>query len=689
MGPVRGTCIVMRQVLPVALLLNSFVTAQSPNPSTSTITSTLLRVSSVPSESHAAVQSVNVVTEREQDQDQSALSTATATLHINASDSSTYDSTSSSHLSDPTFSPASDRNSTFPNLLQTSLEDLSTGLEAGLFNSVDLVNAYTKRIREVNDTLHAVTELNPDALEIAKNLDAQRANGTARGPLHGIPILLKNNIATKDEMNTSAGSWALSGASTSEDSTIAAKLRKAGAIILGKSNLSQFDGFGSRNITSGWSSQGGQTKGAYLENQDPGAGSSGSAVAVSLGLAFASIDTETLGTTVLPASANNVVGMKPTVGLTSRYLMVPISERRDSIGPIARTVKDAAFLLQAIIGEDKNDNYTSAIPAFLKEANFTAACSQYALSGKTIGVQYNVLEMHAADLDSSVVSAFEVAIRDIEAAGATIVSANFTGYSEYLSDQNDTSLLAADFMTALPKYLAQLSQDPNKITDLATLREWTHSHPELESFPEKDTSLWDLALSQNMTNTDPRFWGTYAITWAHGSEGGILSALKRSGADAVILPTMIAPQVPALVGSPVITVSMGAFLNDTKIIKHKLVSVGPNIPFGISFLGNLWSDLELVGFAYAYEQKTNWRSKIKPVIVPKTELSDVISGGSPNSSIVAAGITEGQAMAGGTNGSRSSSGERSLRSQMTDMMWLTAIVCFAATICGMACDQMF
>lgn len=617
----------MRQVLTVALLLNSFVAAQSSAPFTSTITSTLLRVSSISSESHAAVQSVNVVTEREQNQGQDNLDTTAAELYVNASKASTHGGTSSFSLGDHDSSPISIRNSTLPDLLEGTLEDLSAGLKAGLFNSVDLVNAYTKRIEEVNGTLHAVTELNPDVLEIAKDLDAQRANGTSRGPLHGIPILLKNNIATNDGMSTSAGSWALFGASVSEDSTIAAKLRKAGAIILGKSNLSQFDGFRSRNITSGWSSHGGQTRGAYLEDQDPGAGSSGSAVAVSLGLAFASIDTETLGTIVLPANANNVVGIKPTVGLTSRHLMVPISERQDSIGPIARTVKDAAFLLQAIIGGDKNDNYTSAIPTFLKEANFTAACSEYALSGKTIGVPYNVLEAHAADLDPSVLSAFEVAIRDIEAAGATIVSANFTGYNEFLSDQNDTSLLAADFMTALPKYLAQLSQNPNEITDLATLREWTQSHPQLESYPEKDTSLWDLALAQNMTNTDPRFWETYAVTWSYGSVGGILSALKGSGADAVILPAMIAPQMPSLVGSPVITVPMGAYPKGTEVVKDaKLVSVAPNIPFGISFLGNLWSDVELVGFAYAYEQRTNWRSKVKPVIVPKTELSDVISG---------------------------------------------------------------
>ncbi|KXS99249.1 hypothetical protein AC579_3919 [Pseudocercospora musae] len=623
MGPVGGTCIVMRQVLTVALLLGSFVAAHS----------LLSRVSSVSGEQHAAVRSGIVVTEREQDQGQNDLSTAVAKLHINAAESSSYDSTGLSSLSDPDSSPAGMRNSTLPDLLDVTLEGLSAGLEAGLFNSADLVNAYTERIKEVNRTLHAVTELNPNAVKIAKDLDAQRANGASRGPLHGVPILLKNNIATNNGMSTSAGSWALFGANVSEDATIAVELRKAGAIVLGKSNLSQFDGFRSNKITSGWSSHGGQTKGAYLEDQDAGPGSSGSAVAVSL-------------------------------------------------GPIARTVKDAAFLLQAIIGEDKHDNYTSAIPTFLGEA-------RYALSGKTIGVPYDVLETHAAELDPSVLSAFEVALQDIEAAGATIVSANFTGYSKFLSDQNGTSLLAADFMTALPKYLAQLSQTPNEITDLASLRKWTKSHSKLESYPEKDTLLWDLALPQSMTNTESRFWETYAVTWAYGSEGGILSALKRSGADAVILPPMIAPQMPALVSSPVITVPMEAYQNGTDVIKDDLASVGPNIPFGLSFLGNIWSDLELVGLAYAYEQRTNWRRKIKHVIAPKTQLSDVISGESTSSDITAADITEGQAMAGGTNGSMSSNGQRSLRSQTTDMIWLTAIVCFAATICGMACDQMF
>lgn len=209
----------------------------------------------------------------------------------------------------------------YPRLIEADLEELVTGLEKGLFTSVDLVKTYVARIKEVNDTLHAVTELNPDAIEIATSLDAMRQNGTILSPLHGIPILIKNNIATMDKMNNTAGSWSLVGAKVPRDSTLAAKLRKAGAVILGKTNLSQWANYRSDNTSNGWSAYGGQTYAAYYPKQDPSGSSSGSGVSSSIGLALAALGSETDGSILSPSDVNNLVGIKPTVGLTSRYLV--------------------------------------------------------------------------------------------------------------------------------------------------------------------------------------------------------------------------------------------------------------------------------------------------------------------------------------------------------------------------------
>ena len=213
----------------------------------------------------------------------------------------------------------------FPLLLEATLDDLVAGLESNLFTSADLVKAYSLRILEVNSTLHVVTELNPDALAIATHADELRKNGTVLGPLHGIPILIKNNIATGDTMNNTAGSFALLGAKQG-DSTIAAKLRKAGAIILGKTNLSQWANYRSNNSTNGWSAYGGQATAAYYPDQDPSGSSSGSGVASSIGLALGALGTETSGSILSPADVSNLVGIKPTVGLTSRHLVIPVSQ---------------------------------------------------------------------------------------------------------------------------------------------------------------------------------------------------------------------------------------------------------------------------------------------------------------------------------------------------------------------------
>jgi amidase len=237
----------------------------------------------------------------------------------------------------------------YPDLLEVGAEELIAGLESGAWTSVDLtkvcchnlsrapysrIQAYILRIKETNSVLHAITEINPDALSIAAALDAERANGTIRSPLHGIPMIIKDNIATNDQMNNTAGLYSLLGAKVPRDATVAAKLREAGVILLGKSNLSQWANFRSFNSSNGWSAYGGQVTGAYYPNMDPGGSSSGSGVGISIGLAFASLGTETDGSIVGPSSMNNLVGIKPSVGLTSCSLVIPISEHQDTVGNI-------------------------------------------------------------------------------------------------------------------------------------------------------------------------------------------------------------------------------------------------------------------------------------------------------------------------------------------------------------------
>lgn len=424
-----------------------------------------------------------------------------------------------------------------PALIDATVAELDAGLRDGLFTSVDLVTVYTERILEVNGTLHCVTELNPDALAIAASLDAQRKNGTVLGPLHGIPILIKNNIATDDKMNNTAGSWSLVGAKVPRDSTIAAKLRKAGAIILGKTNLSQWANYRSNNSTNGWSAYGGQTYGAYYPNQDPSGSSSGSGVSSSLGLALAALGTETSGSILSPSDVNNLVGIKPSVGLTSRYLVVPISEHQDTVGPLARTVKDAAHVLKAIAGADQRDNYTSAIPNHGKVPDYVSRCKKGALKGARIGVAWNVLDY---GIDAPVLAAFNEAIAQIKSLGATVVDANFTAYPQWIRDNNETLVLNADFLVNLATYFSELTYNPNNITNLAQEDAFTHSFP-AEDYPDRDTAVWDGeegALTQGWNNTDPRFWPAYQADLFYGGPGGILGALKRTNTSAVLLPTV-------------------------------------------------------------------------------------------------------------------------------------------------------
>ncbi|CEL10009.1 hypothetical protein ASPCAL13136 [Aspergillus calidoustus] len=494
----------------------------------------------------------------------------------------------------------------------------------GCFSSVELVMAYIRRISEVNLRVNSVLEVNPDSLRIAEQLDIERRQGRTRGPLHGLPILVKDLIGTDDRMETAAGSYALVGSKVRADATVVKKLRDSGAIILGKTGMSEWANTRSRRPSNGWNARGGQTYAAYHEQQDPLGSSSGSAVATDLSLTFASLGTETSGSILLPSEKSNIVGIKPTVGLTSRYMAIPISERADTIGPMARTVRDAAMVLQAIVGQDEKDNYTLASPFSNNYPDYAAACNLGGLEGKRIGVPRNVIEVLPSILDKAaipIVSSFERAVTEIEKAGAIIIeNANFTAYDAYRISSAPAQALAADMLSGLPKYLSALNSNPNNLQSLSDIRTFTRNSPE-EDYPARDTDLWDMALLAGMNNTSPGFWTMYRQALYLGEEGGLLGALSRDNLDAVILPTQLAGDIPGILGSPVITVPFEAFPAEISVKYNErgdLVNTAPGVPLGLSFLGPKWSEESLIAMAYAFEQRTLSRETLHRVVEPRT-----------------------------------------------------------------------
>lgn len=513
----------------------------------------------------------------------------------------------------------------FPQLLDATLDELRRGLDGGQFSSVDLTKAYIARINEVGAQLHAVNAINPDALSIAARLDKERASPGKVGPLHGIPILIKDNIATDDKMDNTAGSFALVGAKVPEDSTVAAKLRKAGVIVLGKANLSQWANYRSDNGSSGWTAVGGQTVGAYFPGQDPSGSSSGSGVSSSIGLAWACLGTETDGSIISPSQENNIVGIKPTVGLTSRYLVVPISEHQDTVGPMARTVKDAAHLLSAIAGKDSHDNYTSATPFGDKVPDYAAACKASGLKGKRIGVPQGLTGSNSR-LSAPVAKAFRQALKVLQSSGAIIVdNVALPGLGQY-GDANDI-VLKADFLSDLPKlYLDKLVKNPNNVKSLADLQAFTQKDPR-EDWPHRDTGIWDSALERGYGNDSPQFQQAYQKQLYCGGQQGLTGALKNHSLDAIFAPSDYISGMAAPLGNPAVTVPLGRVPDGTPVTRNgfgNLNATAPNQPFGVGFAGARFSEEVLIGMAYALEQQTLVRTKVHPIVVPKTELKDVV-----------------------------------------------------------------
>ncbi len=492
---------------------------------------------------------------------------------------------------------------------ELSISDLQEKMETGELSALKITKMYLYRINEIDKkgpALNSIIEINPDALKIADKLDKERQNKKICGPLHGIPVLIKDNIDTADKMMTTAGSLALVGSIAKQDSQVAKKLREAGAIILGKTNLSEWANFRSLHSSSGWSGRGGQTLNPYALDRNPCGSSSGSGVAVSANLCALAIGTETNGSVVCPATANGIVGIKPTVGLIGRSGIIPISHTQDTAGPMARTVKDAALLLGALTGIDKNDVITKKS----KDKNhqdYTKFLDPNGLKGARIGIARNYFGFHP-----EVDRLMEKAISKMSELGAIIVDpANIKTKGEYGDSSFD--VLLYEFKGDLNKYLKNVDKKL-PVHSLKELIEFNKQYKE-EEMPFFEQEIFEMSQEKGGLES-LEYKKALKKVLRLSQKDGIDATIKENDLDAIIAPT----------GGP-------AWMTDHINGDHFSGSSSspaarsgyPNItvpagyvhgaPVGISFFSGAYKEPELLKFAFPYEQATKHR--IRPKFLPQ------------------------------------------------------------------------
>lgn len=488
---------------------------------------------------------------------------------------------------------------------ELTLREIQDRMAAGELTARHLTESYLARIREIDQAgphLNSVIEINPDALEIADALDRERSTGTIRSPLHGIPILLKDNIATADRMQTTAGSLALVGSRVAQDATVAAKLRAAGAVILGKTNLSEWANFRSTHSVSGWSSRGGQTRNPYALDRNPCGSSSGSGVAVAANLCAAAVGTETDGSIICPSHTCGIVGIKPTLGMISRAGIVPIAHSQDTAGPMARTVEDAALMMTALAGPDLRDAITlddSRSWMGAEGVDTNLRLDKGGLQGARIGVVRNL-----GDFLPRVNAIFEESLRALRDLGAEIVDPADIATIKQL-DEAEFEVLLYEFKADLDAYLTSLGPDAS-VHSLADIIAFNEAHRE-EVMPIFGQELMLMAQEKGPL-TDEKYLAALATCHRLARDEGIDATLRQHSLDAIIAPSggpawLIdhvcgdhyggGSSTPAAVaGYPSITVPAGYVWG---------------LPVGISFIGPAWSDAKLIRYAYAFEQGTQAR----------------------------------------------------------------------------------
>lgn len=502
--------------------------------------------------------------------------------------------------------PAQSNKSTSPNteefpLHEITVAELQSQMQQGKRSSYQITQLYLNRIDSIDKNgiaLRAVIELNPDALRDSSLLDEERKKGHVRSAMHGIPVLIKDNIDTAN-MNTTAGSLALQGHKPQQDAFIVHKLREAGAVILGKTNLSEWANIRGDHSSSGWSSLGGQTKNPYILDRNPVGSSSGSAVAVAASLCAVAIGTETDGSIVAPSSGNGVVGIKPTVGLLSRSGIIPISQTQDTAGPIARTVKDAAILLGILAGWDTHDEVTaqSNEKAY---ADYTIFLDESALKGKRIGIEKNW-----KSINTDINALYHRAIEKMQQAGAVFVEIELLKEIDKASDA-EFEVLKCELKDGLNLYLAKTNASVKSLADVIAfnikneVRVMPFFKQEIFEAAEKTTGLQSkeyldaLAKCKAAVKMIDDIISANNLDAISGITMGPVCATDLIYGDRFGDVSFTSPA--AIAGYPHVTVPCGFIYN---------------LPVGISFFGKAWSEPLLLGIAYAYEQLTKHRASPK------------------------------------------------------------------------------
>lgn len=484
-------------------------------------------------------------------------------------------------------------------LNELTITDLQQKMQSGQYTSRRITELYLARIAAIDQNgikLKSVIETNPAALEIADAMDRERKAGKIRSSLHGIPVLIKDNIDTADNMLTTAGSIALDGNKAAQDAFIVKKLREAGAVLLGKTNLSEFANFRSTRSTSGWSSRGGQTKNAYVLDRTPCGSSSGSGVAVAANLCAVAIGTETDGSVVCPASVNSLVGLKPTVGLLSRSGIIPISQTQDTAGPMTRTVKDAAILLSALTGIDPADAITQESKGKM-HPDYTQFLDINGLQGKRIGVEKSFLQGHQG-IDTLLKKALDL----LKSKGATIVEVEIMNKINELG-ATELEVLKYEFKDGLNKYLAQAR---GKVKSLKELIAFNRQN-EAKAMPFFKQELLESSEAKGDLNSKEYLAALHKnITISRNT---IDALLKEHQLDAISGPTYGPSWCIDLVNGDYFT---GYGLTSPAAISgypHITVPLGmvQGLPVGLSFFSAAYTEPELLKIAYAYEQASKNR----------------------------------------------------------------------------------
>lgn len=484
-------------------------------------------------------------------------------------------------------------------ILEAGVREQQAQMEAGKLSSASLVRQYLARIAALDKAgprINAIIELNPDAPAIAARMDRERKAGRVRGPLHGIPVLIKDNIATGDRMCTTAGSLALDGVRASRDAFVAQKLREAGAVILGKTNLSEWANMRSTHSISGWSGRGGQTRNPYALDRNTSGSSSGSGAAIAAGLATVAIGTETDGSIVSPSSTCGIVGIKPTLGLVSRSGIIPIAHSQDTAGPMTRSVADAALLLTVIAGVDPSDLATKDGQG--KAIDYASCLRTDGLQGKRIGVTRNFFGNSPA-----VDAVIEGELALLEAQGAILVDVELPNSDKY--GDSELEVLLSEFRPDLEAWLAAYAPQASVKTmaDLIAFND-RHAGRELQHFGQEHL----LAAQAKPGLADKAYVDALANNHKFARHEGIDKILSEQKLDALVAPTGGTAWLTDYINGDHYG---GSFSSPAAVAGYPHVTVPAGyvlgLPVGISFVGGAWSEATLIAMAYAYEQASGRR----------------------------------------------------------------------------------